>query len=269
MRLAILIVVIVIGAILTARFASPAQGAPPATTTTKPSPVVVTGTRLTFDPKTATEGSGGFSWGLGSVFVTLRGHGEGRCEFDYKWEVEGAGNYQVYRVSVPLSSGPVVIDATEHDRRDAHGWSGGVFTSFTKEQATLIRSATFGWSVDPLAGTKDSVTHRLLRPGDQDKPLSNGDADGGAVTVRFLVHLPRPDGEFGNLAGEPWQRQGATVPLTGETEWKWAQHLLREMELYEIRQVRLPARIGGPAARWLPGYDEIWVEMQPVAIERK
>ena len=178
------------------------------------------------------------------------------------------GRLQVYRVSVPLSSGPVVIDATARDRKDVHGWSGGAFTSFPKEQATLIHSATRGWSVDPLAGTEASVTHRLLRPGDGDKPLSNGDADGGAVTVRFLVHLPRPDGEFGNLAGEPWQRR-VRVPLTGETEWKWAEHLLREMTLYEIRQVRLPARIGGPAAHWLPGYDEISVEMRPIAIERK
>lgn len=48
--------------------------------------------------------------------------------------------------------------------------------------------------------------------------------------------------------------------------------MLREMKLYEIRQVRLPARIGGPAARWLPGYNEaseILVEMQAVAVERK
>jgi hypothetical protein len=174
----------------------------------------------------------------------------------------------VYRVSAPIDSGPVIIDAAQHDRRDAHGWSGGVFTSFTKEQATLIRSSRFGWFVDPLVGTKESVSHRPFRPGDRDRTLSDGDT----VTVRFLVYLPRPDGEFGNLAGEQWQRQAATIPLAGETQWRWAQHVLRDMKLYEVRQVRVPARIAGPAARWLPGYDEkseILVEMQVVAVERK
>lgn len=263
MRLAILLAVI--GVTLTSRPASRAQVPPLAT---KPSPVVVTGTRLTFDPKNATEGGGGFAWGLGSVNVRLRGHRDGRCEFDYQWEVEGAGNYQVYRVSVPLDSGPVIIDAEQREGKDDHRWSGGVFTSFTANEARLIRSAEFGWFVDPLEGTKESVTHRLLRPGDRDKPLTDGDT----VAVRFLVYLQFADGEFRNLAGEQWQRQGATVPLTGETEWKWAQHVLRETKLYEIRQVRLPARVGGPAARWLPGYDEkseIFVEMQAVAVERK
>ena len=264
MRLAHVTVAIIVASLST-RFAPVAVGAPPAT---RPSPVEVTGTRLTFVPKTAAEGEGGFSWALGSVSVKLRGHRDGRCEFDYTWEVEGAGNYQVYRVSVPLDSGPVVIDAAGRHHDDAHRWSGGVFTSFTEEQSTLIREAQFGWLVDPLPGTKESVSHRPFRPGDRDKPLSDGDV----VTVRFLVHVPRPDGEFGNLAGEQWQRQGATVPLRGETQWKWAQHVLREMNLYEIRQVRLPARIAGPAARWLPGYDEksvILVEMQAVAVEPK
>jgi hypothetical protein len=254
----------ILGVAFTACCASRAVGSPPTTT---PSAVRVTGTRLTFDPKTATEGAGGFGWGLGSVHVTLRGHRDRRCEFDYQWEVEGAGNYQIYRVSVPLYSGPVVIDAEKKDCKDDHCWSGGVFTSFTANEATLIRSARFGWFVDPLEGTNESVTHRLLRPGDRDKPLMDGDT----VSVRFLVYLQFEGGEFRNLAGEQWQRQAATVPLAGETEWKWVQHVLREMKLYEIRQVRLPVRVSGPAARWLPGYNEkseIFVEMQAVTSER-
>src|SRR5689334_22217673 len=73
---------------------------------------------LTFDPRTCPEGArGGFAWGLGSVYVKVVERRGAFCVFDYKWEVEGAGNFQVHRVTVPQDGGPVVIDAT----RGHHG----------------------------------------------------------------------------------------------------------------------------------------------------
>src|SRR6476619_4087848 len=77
----------------------------------KSTAVVVEGTRLTFDPRTCTEGGGGFAWGLGSLSVKIVGRKDKDCVFDYRWEVEGAGNYQVERVSVPIDSVSVSFDA--------------------------------------------------------------------------------------------------------------------------------------------------------------
>jgi hypothetical protein len=104
----------------------------------KSSPVVVKGGRLTFDPKTCTEGGGSIAWGLGSAGVRVLGREGDLCVFDYRWEVEGAGNYQVHRVRVPVNSGPVVIDHGVREGGKEHFWS-VVYTSFTAEQVGLVR----------------------------------------------------------------------------------------------------------------------------------
>jgi hypothetical protein len=161
----------------------------------------------------------------------------------------------------------VVVDADQRGESDHH-WSGGVFTSFTAEQAPLLYSMSFGWFEEPLSGTRDSVSHRPHRPGDKDKPLVKGDK----VTVRVLVFLPSPAGDFVNLAGEEWQRQSVTVTIGERGEWKWLEQVLRDMTLYEIRQVRVPASSAGPARKWLPGYTDetgITAEVQAVAVEHK
>lgn len=223
----------------------------------KSSPIVVENKRLTFEPKTCTEGRAGLSWEFGTLSVTVLGQHDGFCEFDYQYEVESAGKgYHIYRVSVPIDSGPVVIDP----RRGQ--------TSFSEKQMKLIRTAWDGWFTDPLEGTKESVTHRPIRPGGMGTPLKKHDK----LTVRFLVYLDLYKCEFNNLAGEQWQRQSAVIPVTGDTEWKWAQHVLQEMKLYEIRQGKVPASVAGPAIHWLPGYTEksqVYVEMQAVRIERR
>jgi hypothetical protein len=127
---------------------------------------------------------------------------------------------------------------------------------------------SFGWFVEPLEGTEDEVSYRTHRPGDKDKPPAKGDK----ATVRFLLFIDSPVGDFVNLAGEEWQRQWVTVTIGEGGEWRWVEQVVREMTPYEIRQVRVPARSAGRARKWLPGYtdkSEIHVEMQLVAVERK
>ncbi|HEV7403903.1 MAG TPA: hypothetical protein VGO11_13280 [Chthoniobacteraceae bacterium] len=234
----------------------------------EPSPIAIKGTRLTFDPKTATPpAKGGFGWGNGSVVVTILPRHDNQCRFDYQWEIEGAGSYVIHRVAVPLDSGPVVIDAAQHADPE-HGWS-GVYTSFTERQARLYRRATHDWLIDPLEGTPESVSHRPLRAGDADRPLQPDDR----VQVRCVLYLEYA-GQFQNRAPDKVQPKPFTVPLTGDTPWKWIQHLLQEMKLYELREVWVPSIIAGPARNWLPGYtdgdrQEVFVEIQALAIEPK
>ena len=74
----------------------------------KSSKVIVEKTKITFDPKTCTEGRGHFFWGLGSSAVKILGHADGQCVFEYTAEVEMG--VSVYRVKVPVDSGPVTIE---------------------------------------------------------------------------------------------------------------------------------------------------------------
>jgi hypothetical protein len=46
------------------------------------SKVVVDKTKITFDPKTCTEGHGQFFWGFGSSAVKVLGHKDGHCVFE-------------------------------------------------------------------------------------------------------------------------------------------------------------------------------------------
>ena len=241
----------------TVLFVSVGAGATPQR---KSSPVIVTDQRLTFDPKTCTEGRGMFFWGLGSVDVTVRGHKEGNCVFDYQWEIEGAGSYVVHRVRVPIGSGPVVIVAGDHKDEQEHYWS-GVFTSFTKKQATLIRRASFGWCEDLVEGTNQFVAYRTTRR-EELRPLA---VAAEKVTLRFTVYA---GDDFKQLA--PKAKQGQVVTLN-EGQGKgliWARVAAAGMMPGEVRQVRLPATIAGPAKGWLPGIGDdtiLFLEMERTA----
>jgi hypothetical protein len=228
----------------------------------KSSPVVVKGGRLTFDPKTCTEGEGGIAWSLGSARVRVLGREGDLCVFDYRWEVEGAGNYQVHRVRVPVNSGPVVIDAAVREGGKEHFWS-VVYTSFTAEQARLVRKYFKGWSEVPVG--KEFVKFQEWLPGDEAKPALRGDK----VTLRALVYL---DDKFTNLAGAKWRRQSVVTLLGGGKEWEWAQAVAEGMTPYEVRRVQVPVNIAGPARDWLPGYKDgstAYLEVQLIAVERK
>jgi hypothetical protein len=228
----------------------------------KSSSVVVKGGRLTFDPKTCTEGEGSIAWGLGSAGVRVLGR-EGRlCVFDYRWEVEGAGNYQIHRVRVPINSAPVVIDSGVTNGGKEHFWS-GIYTSFTAKQATLARRMQFGWFEAPVG--KEVVKFHEWRPGDEARPALRGDK----VTLRALVYL---DDKFTNLAGAKWRRQSIVTRLGDDTEWGWAQVVAEGMKPYEVRRVQVPVKIAGPAREWLPGYKDgsaAYVELQLIVVERK
>lgn len=228
----------------------------------KSSPVAVEGRRLTFDPKTCLEGEGGFAWGLGSVHVHVLGREDDNCVFDYRWEVEGAGNYQVYRVRVPVRSGPVVIEAEDRKGGKEYLWS-GVYTSFTAEQAEFVGRMLFGWFEVPVG--KEFAKYQEFRAGDKARPVGRGDK----VTLRCLVFL---DDKFTNLAGAKWRKQSITTRLGEGGEWRWAQSVAEGMTPYEIRRVQVPAEVAGPARTWLPGYEDgstVYAEMQLIAVERK
>jgi hypothetical protein len=228
----------------------------------KSSPVVVEGRRLTFDPKTCTEGEGGFAWGLGSVHVRVLGREDDHCVFDYRWEIEGAGNYQVYRVRVPVASGPVVIAAEGRKGEKEHTWS-GVYTSFTARQAELLRRMRFGWFEVPLG--EEFAKYHEFRAGDEARPVRRGDK----VTLRVLVFL---DDKFTNVAGAKWRRHSVTTRIGEGGPWRWAQAVAEGMTPYEIRRVLIPARVAGPARTWLPGYEDgatVCAEVQLIGVERK
>ena len=228
----------------------------------KSSPVVVKGGRLTFDPKTCTEGGGSIAWGLGSAGVRVLGREGDLCVFDYHWEVEGAGNYQVHHVRVPADSGPVVIDHGVRDGGKEHFWS-VIYTSFTAKQAGPVRKYFKGWYEVPVG--KESVEYQEWLPGDEAKPALRDDK----VTLRALVYL---DDKFTNLAGAKWRRQSVVTRLGDGKEWGWAQAVAEGMTPYEVRRVRVPVKIAGPARDWLPGYKDgstAYVELQLIAVERK
>ena len=228
----------------------------------KSSPVVVKGGRLTFDPKTCTEGEGGIAWSLGSARVRVLGREGDLCVFDYRWEVEGAGNYQVHRVRVPVNSGPVVIEPGAREGGKEHFWS-VVYTSFTAEQARLVRKYFKGWSEVPVG--KEFVRFQEWLPGDEANPALRGDK----VTLRALVYL---DDKFTNLAGAKWRRQSVVTLLGGGKEWEWAQAVAEGMTPYEVRRVQIPVTSAGPARDWLPGYKDgstAYLEVQLIAVERK
>jgi hypothetical protein len=223
----------------------------------KSSPVVVEGQRLMFDPKTCTEGRGMFFWALGSVRVTVLGHKDNHCVFDYEWEVEGAGTYQVHRIKVPAGSGPVVIDAEGRKGKEEHHWS-HVFTSFTKKQATLIRRAGLVWIEDLVEGTGQFVAYHTTRRREPHKPAAVGEK----VALRFTVYAGE---DFKQRAQRARQGQVVTLKVGSGEDWKWARAASAEMAPGEVRRVRLPARIAGAAKSWLPGVKDdatLFLEME-------
>jgi hypothetical protein len=226
------------------------------------SPVVVKGGRLTFDPKTCTEGEGGIAWALGSARVRILGREGDLCVFDYRWEVEGAGNYQVHRVRVPVNSGPVVIEPGAREGGKEHFWS-VVYTSFTAQQAGPALNYFQGWYEVPVGN--EFVKFQEWRPGDEARPALRGDK----VTLRVLVYL---DDKFTNLAGAKWRRQSVVTRIGEGGEWQWAQAVAEGMTPYEVRRVRVPVKIAGPARDWLPGHVDgstAYLEVQLIAVERK
>jgi hypothetical protein len=228
---------------------------------------IVKGKSLAFDPKTCRSGVGPrLDWGLGSVVVTVLGHEKDHCVFDYRWEVENPLGHVVHRVRVPIDSRPVVIEADMNKGTAEHRWS-VIYTSFTNQQAKLVRRVHRGWQEDLVDETDQFVIHQFANFGDVDKPLKHGDK----VTFRFVIYLEFADGNFRNVAGDKWRTQTVTLTLGKDAGWKWIQAVAEGMQLYEIQRVRVPARIAGDAKNWLPGYkddSQILAEMQAIAAEK-
>lgn len=228
----------------------------------KSSSIIVEGHRLRFNPKTCTQGQGGFGWGNGSASVTILGHQEGKCIFDYQWEVEGAGSYQVHRVKVPLDQ-EVIIEAEDGKSDEKHHWS-VVFTSFTQEQATLIRRAGFRWIEDLVEGTNQFVRYQTHREGQFKKKILEGDH----VTLQFAVYSSE---EFKKLAMGVRQGEKVSLIIGKRNDWMWIRTAIGDMTLGEIRRVCLPSSIAGEANQWLAGTNEpsIFLEMELVRLENQ
>lgn len=221
---------------------------------------------MSFDPKTCEKGEAGFPWGQGSVHVKILGREEGVFSFDYRWEVEGAGNYSVHRIRVPVDSGPVVIEATGPDEESENHWS-YIFTSFTAEQAHLVRHMSFGWFKRPVG--EGFASYYKFRTGDKAPPIGPGDK----ITLRFLVFL---DGAFNKpTVPSGWQSEWSRKVVTeiGKGgDWNWVQAVAEEMTPYEIRHVRVPVELAGPAKDWGPGFEEketLYAEMQLIDVVRE
>src|SRR3954469_23822819 len=88
-----------------------ALGADPVTPpgTVASSKLVVEGNKITFDPKTCTEGFRRVDWGLGSYGVKIHGHKDGQCLFEFFYEAE-LSPVSYHLVKVPVGSGPVTIE---------------------------------------------------------------------------------------------------------------------------------------------------------------
>lgn len=225
----------------------------------KSSPIIVQGRQLTFDPKTCTEGKGMVSWGNGSARVTVLGHREGHCLFDYEWEVEGGGNYRIHRIRVPVDSCQVVVDAERHDGKGEEYWS-VIFTSFTERQAKLVRKSSFGWLEDLVEGTEEFVAYRTARRGNPDNPV----ADGEKVSLRFILYTGK---DFTKQALDAKQGESVRLTLGKGRDWAWARTVAANMDPGEIRQIRLPSSIAGAAKEWLPGAKDdeaLFLEMEMV-----
>ncbi|MBM79541.1 MAG: hypothetical protein CMJ78_02970 [Planctomycetaceae bacterium] len=108
------------------------QSEPPTPTT-----ITVTKEELRFDPKTVKPSKATLGWGLGSGTVEVLGREAGSCLFEYTDEIEGG--YSVYKVSVPVDSGPVWV---RYENSIDYGTytESGLLTSFSLEKARKVRT---------------------------------------------------------------------------------------------------------------------------------
>jgi hypothetical protein len=68
-----------------------------------------------------------------------------------------------------------------------------------------------------------------------------------------------------------WSKK-VTTRIGEGGNWLWAQAVAEEMTPYEIRHVRVPVELAGPAKGWGRGFEEgatLYAEMQLVDVERE
>ncbi len=224
------------------------------------SKIVVEKTRITFDPKTCTEGRGHFFWGLGSCAVKILGQKDGHCVFEYTAEVEMG--VKVYHVRVPVDSGPVTVEVGKiQEGKTSYT---GVKTSFPLGKARLIRSGgPFGfWQV--RVGDTDEFIHVGPAEGRSEMEPRKGDR----VKVRFRV-FSGPDfkDRLPNAVIDP----SVEYVVGSGKAWAWLETAMEDLTVGDSRQVEVPVKIAQGAKKWLPDSykgDTLYVEIRLVSLER-
>jgi hypothetical protein len=224
------------------------------------SKVVVDKKKLTFDPKTCTEGHGLFFWGHGSCAVKILGHKDGHCVFEYTEEVEMG--HTIYLVRVPVDSGPVTIEeGTVTKGKTSYT---GIITSFPLDKAKVVRRGGPGG-------------HWEVRVGDTDEFVGFGPAErrsemeprkGDTVKFRFLVY-DGPDFKrrMPNARFDP----SVEFVVGGGKAWAWLETAMEHMTVGDARQVHVSIKIAEGAKKWLPDPDAVktlYVEIRLVSLER-
>jgi hypothetical protein len=222
--------------------------------------VVVDKTRITFDPKTCTEGRGHFFWGLGSCAVKILGRKDGHCVFEYTAEVEMGVN--VYLVRVPVDSGPVTIEVGRiQEGKTSYN---GVITSFPLNKARLLRSGgPFGyWKV------RVGDTDKFVRLGPAERRSEMEPRKGDTVKVRFRVFSgPEFKDRLPNAVIDP----SIEYVVGAGTAWAWLETAMADLTVGDSRQVEVPIKVAEGAKKWLPDSywnETLYVEIRLVSLER-
>ena len=122
---------------------------------TPSSPITVTKSSISFDPRTCFAGSAQLNWFFGFSRVEMLGHQGNECVFKYIADVEMGEAH--YLVRVPLDSGLVTIN------NDPNRPKMGIVTSFDLKNAKRLKHGNSGlriWSVQ-IGDTGEEVSYRI------------------------------------------------------------------------------------------------------------
>lgn len=217
------------------------------------SKVVVGKKKLTFDPKTCTEGQGHFFWTYGSSAVKILGHKDGHCVFEYTAEVEMG--HLIYHVRVPVDSGPVTIEESTDT---------GIFTSFPLDKAKVMRRGGVRGYWEVRVGDTDAFVRFGPTEGRSEMEPRKGDR----VKFRFRVYDgPGFKERLPNAADDP----SVEFVVGAGKAWAWLETAMEYMTVGDVRQVDVPIKIAEGAKKWLPDPNAaktLYVEIRLVSLER-
>ena len=224
------------------------------------SKVVVEREKITFDPKTCTQGRGRFDWGHGSCQVKILGHQDDHCVFEYTSEIEMG--HAVYLVRVPIESGPVTIE--EGTITEGVTSYTGIITSFQLDKALLLRQGGVHNNWEVRVGDTDA----FVKIGPAERRSEMEARDGDTVKLRCsLFTSSKFEQRMPNVAYD------RTVEfVTGDDEgWGWLEIALENLTVGDNRRVQVPMKVAEGARDWVPnskGVEMLYVEVRLVSIER-
>lgn len=224
------------------------------------SKVVVDKTKITFDPKTCTDGHGHLSWGFGSSAVKVLGQTDGHCVFEYTAEVEMG--HTIYLVRVPVDSGPVTIEVGTIKQGKAS--YPGIVTSFPLDKAKILRA---GGGVGGHWNVRVGDTEEFIRFGPAERRSEMEPRKGDKVQFRFVVYNSP---EFKQLMPNATVDPSVEFVVGSGKDWPWLETAMENMTVGDSRQVHVPVKIAEGATKWLPGPSVakvLYLEMRLVSVE--